>query len=261
MDRSGQTVDDPVLARFSPEHAELSLHAGPEIVRQTVSLLRECGFADEPEAADLRSRVHRLLPLCRTELATRTLLAQLGNADRPVKQTSALKHLLFPPTVALIGLPNVGKSTLLNRLAGTEAAITADLPGTTRDYVSAEADLGGLIVRLLDTPGQRSTADPIESQAITNARSAIAAADCRILVLDATHPADHPTLEADLLVWNKCDQASPPSPTTPPTTRLPRPTPIALSATTGQGLADLRTALLGHFGITPDLPEHHLPLP
>lgn len=254
LDPSGTTIDDPVLSQFSPTHAELSLHAGPEIVRQTVELLRSSGFTPEPEPTDLAARINRLLPLCRTELATRTLLAQLTHQHLPLTDSPALIHLLHPPTLAITGAPNVGKSTLLNRLAGTNAAITADLPGTTRDYVSIDVDLNGLVVRLLDTPGIRPTSDPIEAAAIANAHPAIRLANLQLLVLDAStgiSPHEQQLLHdfpSALVVWNKSDKSPPRSGNT-------------ISATTGQGINSLISAILTHFQITPTLPDLHLPLP
>lgn len=254
LNPAGNTIDDPVLSQFSPIHAELSLHAGPEIVRQTVDLLRASGFIPEPEPTDLAARINRLLPLCRTELATRTLLAQLTNQHLPLTESPALIHLLHPPTLAITGAPNVGKSTLLNRLAGTQAAITADLPGTTRDYVSIDTDLNGLVVRLLDTPGIRPTSDPIEAAAIANALPIIRLANLQLLVLDASTGISPPEQQilndfpSALVIWNKCDKAPPRSG-------------IAVSATTGQGISQLVNTILARFQITPNLPQLHLPLP
>jgi len=257
VDHTSQTIDDPVLSRFSNLHAEISLHAGPEIVRQAEHLIASAGFVKDTAPPDLPTHLARLLPHCRTELATRTLLAQLHNNHLPLTQSPALAHLLFPPTVAIIGLPNVGKSTLLNRLAGHDAAITADLPGTTRDYVSIEADLNGLVVRLLDTPGLRDTPDPIEAAAIANAHPAILLAHAQVIVLDATRPLlpeEHALLSrfpSAIVVANKSDLAAPPV-----TSHA-----LPLSATTGTGMERLISALLARFDITTDLPSRRLPLP
>ncbi len=86
--------------------------------------------------------------------------------------------------VAVIGPPNVGKSSLINKLAGREAAITSEIPGTTRDIIEVRMDLAGLPVTLIDTAGLRSTADPLEAEGIRRARERAAAADLRLLVLD-----------------------------------------------------------------------------
>jgi tRNA modification GTPase len=88
-------------------------------------------------------------------------------------------------TLAIVGRPNAGKSTLFNRLVGAERAIVTDVPGTTRDLVTERMDLNGIPVTLVDTAGLRSeTADPIEEEGIARARSAAETADALIVVLD-----------------------------------------------------------------------------
>jgi small GTP-binding protein len=90
--------------------------------------------------------------------------------------------------VAIIGIPNVGKSTLANQLFAQERSITADLPGTTRDWIGELANIDGLPVVLVDTPGLWPTDDPVEQLAIRRSRPVIAAAALVILVLDPTQP-------------------------------------------------------------------------
>jgi len=84
--------------------------------------------------------------------------------------------------VAIVGEPNVGKSTLLNRIAGRDLALTSEQPGTTRDVIEARLDLGGLPVTFLDTAGLRAARDDIEGAGIDRARVRAAAADLRILL-------------------------------------------------------------------------------
>ena len=88
--------------------------------------------------------------------------------------------------VVLGGRPNAGKSTLLNALVREDRAIVAPTPGTTRDAVEAEAEIGGLRVRFVDTAGLRETADAIEAEGTRRARAAIDAADVLLYVVDAT---------------------------------------------------------------------------
>jgi len=91
-------------------------------------------------------------------------------------------------TVALAGRPNVGKSSLLNALAGQERALVHDAPGTTRDVIDVEIVLGGYAVRLVDTAGIRATLDPVESAGVERARRAVKEADVALLVLEAPEP-------------------------------------------------------------------------
>jgi tRNA modification GTPase len=139
-------------------------------------------------------------------------------------------------SVALIGPPNSGKSSLMNALSGRDAAIVSAQAGTTRDVIEIHLDLGGYPVILADTAGIREGADPIEAEGIRRARARAAAADLRLLVLDAGAPealAGFADLrdEATLLVWNKTDLAAAPGDG------------LSVSAATGQGLAALVEAL------------------
>ncbi len=97
--------------------------------------------------------------------------------------------------IAIIGPPNAGKSTLLNALAGEDAAIVSTLPGTTRDVVSVRLVLGGVPVTLLDTAGLRETEDAIEAEGVGRARRAAETADLKLLILPAGEVA--PELFAD----------------------------------------------------------------
>ena len=115
-------------------------------------------------------------------------------------------------TVAVIGPPNVGKSSLVNRLARRDVAIVTASPGTTRDVIEVQLDLEGLPVTMLDTAGLRDTADPIEAEGIARARSRAEQADLRLYVFEAGGA--EPEIEADartILVANKADLARQPS--------------------------------------------------
>ena len=90
--------------------------------------------------------------------------------------------------VALLGPVNAGKSTLLNHLAGREAAIVSDTAGTTRDIVTATIDLGGVPVMLLDTAGIRETGDSIEAEGVRRARQAAQDAEAALVVVDGSRP-------------------------------------------------------------------------
>ncbi len=139
-------------------------------------------------------------------------------------------------SVALIGAPNAGKSSLLNRLAGSEVAIISDQPGTTRDVLIARLDLAGVPVSLADTAGLRDThTDEVEQEGMRRARARAEAADIRIGVADAAVGIPRETLKllktGDYLLWNKADLG----------VAVPRPSPagltvLALSARTGAGV-------------------------
>ncbi len=141
-------------------------------------------------------------------------------------------------TLAIAGRPNVGKSSLFNRLLEQDRAIVTEIPGTTRDLVSETASIGGIPVKLIDTAGIRQTNERVESLGIERSYQAMADADLTLVVLDATQPVtteDEALIrERTLVVANKCDL---PHSTTPPNV-------IAVSALTGQGIPALRDAIL-----------------
>ncbi len=89
---------------------------------------------------------------------------------------------------AIVGRPNVGKSSLMNALLRTDRSIVTDVPGTTRDTIEEQASIRGVPVRLVDTAGIRSSQDPVESIGIERSRQALAGADLTILVVDASSP-------------------------------------------------------------------------
>ena len=108
--------------------------------------------------------------------------------------------------VAILGRPNVGKSTLLNALAGREAAITSELAGTTRDVIEVRMDLSGLAVTLLDTAGIRQTDDRVESIGIARAVSRARMADLRVFLTDEEGMPDGiDPLPDDIIVRAKAD--------------------------------------------------------
>lgn len=111
--------------------------------------------------------------------------------------------------VVISGLPNAGKSSLLNRILGRERAIVTDIPGTTRDTLEEAASLGGIPVRLTDTAGLRISEDEVEKIGIERSRREIASAEVELRVLDAVSGDVGDFLPHDraIAVWNKIDMA------------------------------------------------------
>jgi small GTP-binding protein len=160
-------IDSGVIARWSHDSIMLMPHGGQAIVRTISQRLSELGIAlaqstDDaseafPEAAsEIESRVLDTLARASSPLAIDLLLDQRarwrsehdGYAD-----ASALKRLIDPPIVVAVGRANIGKSSLLNAIAGSRVVLVADQAGTTRDHVGVSVDLAGLVVHWVDTPG------------------------------------------------------------------------------------------------------------
>lgn len=145
--------------------------------------------------------------------------------------------------LALVGAPNVGKSSLMNRLADAEVAIVTDRPGTTRDLLRANIAIDGIPVELIDTAGLHESDDVVERIGIERARNAAAGADLIIEVRDLTRPeirAELPELPHTpvLRVWNKQDLCAGGAPDG-----------IQVSAVTGEGLEALRAAIRAEVGV------------
>jgi tRNA modification GTPase len=144
--------------------------------------------------------------------------------------------------VAIVGLPNAGKSSLLNRIARRDVAITSPVPGTTRDVIEVAIDLGGYPVVLADTAGLRDSADAIEQEGKRRAVQRAGQAEIRLFVFDIAHPADATGAAAwpgadTIPVANKIDLVPLPGPDFP-IAALP------VSALTGEGI-DKLLAVLG----------------
>lgn len=114
------------------------------------------------------------------------IMARLGELLRSYE---AGRRFRDGATVAIAGVANVGKSRLLNRLAGEERAIVTETPGTTRDYLHADVAIGGVPVTLIDTAGLRETADPVEREGVRRSREIVASADLVLFVLDGSRAA------------------------------------------------------------------------
>ena len=155
-------------------------------------------------------------------------------------------------TVAIVGQPNVGKSTLLNALAGFDAAIVSDQAGTTRDALREHLVLGGLPLTVIDTAGLRDTDDVVEREGIRRTRLALEKAELALFVVDdrlGITPADEALLQSlppmrRLVVRNKCDLAG----RTPEVFDEGSTRTVRLAAKSAQGLDLLTAQLQAHAG-------------
>jgi tRNA modification GTPase len=166
------------------------------LVRIAALIEATIDFADEDVPVDVSPEVSSLMA---------TLLDALRNEVRAARSAERVRAGF---EVAIIGQPNVGKSTLLNALAGREAAITSEFAGTTRDVIEVRMDVDGLPVILLDTAGLRETTDPVERKGIDLAVRRAEAADLRVYLLESADESAAITLRpGDLRVVSKADQA------------------------------------------------------
>lgn len=150
-------------------------------------------FADEDDVPeDLTGPALHETGLLRGEIAT-----AIADAARGERVRDGL-------VIAIAGPPNAGKSTLLNRLAGREAAIVSAIPGTTRDVLEVHLDLAGQAVTLVDTAGLRETEDAVEAEGVRRARARAGSADLVLWLSDDGTPPP-PDLAAALAVRTKSD--------------------------------------------------------
>ena len=172
-----------------------------DLISAMASIEGEIDFPDEDDVPDALSHV-AYAPLTRL---IASMDAHLSDGRRGERVRTGF-------SVALIGAPNAGKSSLLNRLARREAAIVTDIPGTTRDIVEVRLTMSGFPVIISDTAGLREAVDAIEAEGVRRALDRADNADLRIGVVDARSDADLLDLKGrlkddDLLVLNKLDLA------------------------------------------------------
>lgn len=169
--------------------------------------------------------------------------ARIGEISAPLQQLARSfaygKLVREGLTLAIMGRPNVGKSSLFNRLVERERAIVTATPGTTRDLVTESVSLGGIPVHLVDTAGIRTAADEAESIGVRKSMEAMAEADVVLMVTDLSQ-AEEPIAEIaesrTILVGNKCDLAAARNDAAR----------VRTSALTGEGIDELRQEILRH---------------
>lgn len=184
-----------------------------DLIRAAALLEASMDFADEQVPEDVSPEVLTLLD---------------GVVNRLQEQISGFQfseRLRAGFEVAIVGAPNVGKSTLLNALAGRDASIISKHAGTTRDVIEVHMDLKGIPVTILDTAGLRDTEDEVEGIGIARARARADAADLRILLLDSSEAPKIDLKGGDIRVWGKAD--------------LGKTEALAVSGKTGAGLDTL----------------------
>lgn len=214
-------VDRGLVARWTPSSATLMPHGGKEVVRRILEAAARAGIAvsaaategqASPEGVEeIEARMVEAVAQAASPLALDVLLEQperwrrfLAAGGRPgdprvATRSMALNRLISPPLVVVAGGPNIGKSSLLNALAGRETALVADHPGTTRDHVGAALNLSGLVVRWVDTPGLEATpADSLQQEA--QSMVGLLAGRCDLLVLAADTGSDYPELAAPTVI-------------------------------------------------------------
>ena len=166
-----------------------------DLIRAAALLEATIDFADEDVPVDVTPEVIQLVRDVRTALI------------RESAGSHAAERIRDGFEVAILGAPNVGKSTLLNALAGRDAAITSSIAGTTRDVIEVRMDLKGLPVTFLDTAGLRETEDEVEALGIKKALDRAQKADLRVvLTLDGTSPEELALSDEDLVLQAKADE-------------------------------------------------------
>ncbi|WP_295072387.1 tRNA uridine-5-carboxymethylaminomethyl(34) synthesis GTPase MnmE [Tabrizicola sp.] len=166
-----------------------------DLIRAGALLEATIDFADEDVPVDVSPEVLVLID---------GLMADLG---REAAGVSAAERIRDGFEVAIVGAPNAGKSTLLNQLAGREAAITSEIAGTTRDVIEVRMEIAGLPVTFLDTAGLRDTEDRLERAGIERALARAEAADLRLFLADGSALPLEPSGD-DLVVIGKSDTIS-----------------------------------------------------
>ena len=239
----GECDEQVVVCRRGSQRVEVHCHGGPMPGARIIGSLVDLGcqrvswraLADREHGDPLAAEARVALASAPTERTAMILLDQYqGTLRREIEQVCAGleggaqedasarlallhalagvgMHLIQPWRVVLAGRPNVGKSSLMNALAGYRRSIVTNEPGTTRDVVSIETALDGWPVQLSDTAGLRATAHQVESAGVGLARGHVAAADLVVMVVDASQesPApDQALIEANansFTVHNKSD--------------------------------------------------------
>ncbi len=205
-----EAIADLIDAESDAQHAQALQQLGGALgelyegwraeLTETLALLE--ASIDFPDEEDAPETVFKPVSQKLTSIiATLKTALQAGNLTERIRDGFR---------IAILGAPNAGKSTLLNQLAGREAAIVTDIPGTTRDVVEVRRILGPHLVWISDTAGLRETDDLVEAEGVRRAYKAGEAADIRIWLvdgLDPVYPDQAEIRQHDLIAVNKSDMA------------------------------------------------------
>lgn len=181
------------LRLFSGGLGDLAAHWRERLIRASALLTVTIDFADEEVPVDVSPEVLELIAEVQT--AMQAQVDGFGAAER----------IRTGYEVAIVGPPNVGKSTLLNALAGRDAAITSEIAGTTRDVIEVRMELAGLPVTLLDTAGLRETDDTIEKIGVARALERAKAADLRVFLIESNSKPEFDPVPNDIVIASKAD--------------------------------------------------------
>jgi tRNA modification GTPase len=186
-----------------------------KIIRAASLLEATIDFVDEDVPVDVSEEV------------TDLLASVIHDIDQELDGLRSAERVRLGFEVAIIGPPNAGKSTLLNHLAGREAAITSDVAGTTRDVIEVRMDIGGLAVTLLDTAGLRDTSDVVEKMGVDRAKLRAEDADLRVHLVPQGESPLLRVQDGDIVVTAKADLSGV----------------TGVSGLTGEGVAELLVAV------------------
>ena len=243
--RVGRGLGDEVVVVITadtPAEVEIHCHGGPAAVELVMSAMIDAGatrldwsnWVASRSRPRLRNEANEDLPRAPTVRMAEILLDQsdgaldrelleldrriaedqhlaVGTVETLLRRSEVGRRLLGGWKIALVGLPNVGKSRLLNAFAGFDRSIVSPIPGTTRDVVTISTAIDGYPVEIADMAGLRETTHPIEREGVARAKLRAFESDLTILVLDRSVPLDEPARSlidshgSQILVANKID--------------------------------------------------------